>query len=62
MRYVQLKFTCVLNRTLFSYASYPENMQIYSNPLFVNKSSSPRCILHWWINFLIILTPNNTMT
>ena len=33
MHYAQLKFTCVLNRTLFSYTNYPpENMQIHSKP------------------------------
>ena len=37
----------------------PENMKIYSKPSSINKKSLPRCILHWWINFLIILTCEN---
>ena len=60
MHYAQLKFTCILNKMLFSYVNYPKNTQIYSKPSSVTKSSLPRCILHW-INFLIILTQNNTM-
>ena len=62
MRYVQLKFTCVLNRTLFSWLITPENMQLYSKPSFINKACLPRCILYWWINFLIILTQNDDIS
>ena len=60
MHYAQLKFTCVLNKMLFSYTNYPENTTCILKPSSVNKSSLPHCILHW-INFLIILTQNNTM-
>ena len=43
MHYPQLKFTCVSNNMLFSYASYSENTQVYQNLLLI--SSSPRCFL-----------------
>ena len=39
----------------------PPKMQIYPKPSSIKKSSLHHCILHWWINFLIILTQNNTM-
>ena len=35
--YAQLKYACVLNRTLFSYANYLEKMQIHSKPFYINK-------------------------
>ena len=41
MHYAQLKFTCVLNRTLFSYADYPRQhadifKTFYSEKLFTS--------------------------
>ena len=61
MHYAQLKFTCVLNRTLFSYADYLQKHADIFKTFFIRRKSLPCCILHWWITFLISLTQNNIM-
>ena len=61
MHYAQLKFTCVLNRTLFSYASYSrQHADIFKTFFYQEKLFTS---LHFTFvdNLPIILMQNNTM-
>ena len=55
MHYSQLKFTCVLNRTLCFFIHQlitPENIQIYSKPSFIKKKPLFTSMLFTLVNKL----------
>ena len=49
MHYVQLSFMCLELNIVFIRYQPPKTCRYIQNLLL------PRCILHWWINFLISL-------